>query len=280
TKSIRLRDLFRHGGILFLRARVIALLVSDHDIAQPLLSLDRQSQADSVEASVGLLFFLAVAEAVAGSQMIDQQSQTIVDFRLVRFDHFASGLTGERVDGHSAAVNVGAGAIPIEDLLGSGHRAFDHQAADHAARFEYLIGDFFLREAGEMIIPGDVVGDGDDYAATARIAGFVHVNGGVTQALKQRRSLSYQRRLFDVSDLFDNQLPVGGEVLDQLGIGGEGYHRHFVILFQPLQRQQSARLNLLERGADAAAQIHQQNHRKRKPVLAEMRDLLLDAVFE
>src|SRR5262249_4382822 len=230
TKSIRLRDLFRHGGILFLRARVIALLVSDHDIAQPLLSLDRQSQADSVEASVGLLFFLAVAEAVAGSQMIDQQSQTIVDFRLVRFDHFASGLTGERVDGHSAAVNVGAGAIPIEDLLSSGHRAFDHQTADHAAPFEYLIGDFFLRKAGEMVIPGDVVGGGDDYGATAGLAVFVIVSGGATQALKQRLSLPDHGCFLDVPDFFDNQFRVGVQALDLLGRGGEVYPRHFVIL--------------------------------------------------
>src|SRR5262245_39265865 len=109
--------------------------------------------------------------------MIDKQSQTIVDFRLVRFDHFTSGLAGERVNCHSAAVDVGAGTIPIKDLLNSGHRAFDHQTANHTARFEYLISDFFLRETEKMVLPNDVVGDNDDYATTARITGFVHVNG-------------------------------------------------------------------------------------------------------
>src|SRR5215813_5996432 len=212
--------------------------------------------------------------------MIDQHGQPQVDFGLVRFDHLASGLGGERVYGHSAAVDVAAGAIPVEDLFGPGHSALDHESANHAAGFEYLIGDLFLREAGEMVLPGDVVGDGDDRPAAHRVAGFVHMNGGVAQTFEERCSQPYDGRLIDVADLFDDQLPVEGEVLNQLRVGGEGYHRHLVVLFQPLQRQQGARLNLLENGADAAAQIHQQNYRKRKPVLAEMRDLLSDAVFE
>src|SRR5262245_58102290 len=211
--------------------------------------------------------------------MIDQHCQPRVDFGLVRFDHLASGLCGERVYGHSASVDVGAGAIPVEDLFGPGHRALDHKAANHAARFEYLFGDFLLREAGEMILPGDVVGDGDDRPAVQRIGGFVHVNGGVAQTFEERCPLPYDRRLFDMAYLFDDQLTVDGEVLNQLRIGREGYHGHLVVLFQPLQRQQGARLDLLENGADAAAQIHQQDNRKRKSVLAEMRDLLSDAVF-
>src|SRR5499426_4298345 len=130
-----------------------------------------------------------------------------------------------------------------------------------------------------MVLPGDVVGDDDDRPAAHRVTGFIHVNGGVAQTFEERRPLPYDRSLFDVADLFDDLLPVEGEILNQLGVGGEGYHRHLVVLFQPLQRQQGARLDLLENGADAAAQIHQQDHRKRESVLAEMRDLLSDAVF-
>src|SRR5882672_12828856 len=104
--------LARYRPLLFLRARVIALFGPDHDVAQALPGFGRQSQADSAEVSVGLLLFRDEAEGVAGSQMIDQQGQSRVDFRLVRFDHLASGLGGERVYSHSAAVNVGAGAIP------------------------------------------------------------------------------------------------------------------------------------------------------------------------
>src|SRR5262245_22396922 len=130
-----------------------------------------------------------------------------------------------------------------------------------------------------MVLPGDVVGDDDDRPTAHRIAGFVHVNGGVAQTFEERRSLSYDRRLFDMAYLFYNQLPVDGEVLNQLRICGEGYHRHLVALLQPIQCQQGARLNLFENGADAAAQIHEQNDREREPVLAEMRDLLSDAVF-
>ncbi len=69
-----------------------------------------------------------------------------------------------------------------------------------------------------MVLPGDVVGDDDDRPAAHRVAGFVHVNGGVAQTFEERRPLPYDRRLFDVADLFDDQLPVDGEILNQLRV--------------------------------------------------------------
>jgi hypothetical protein len=63
-----------------LRARVIALLGSDHDIAQTLPGFLCQGQADSAEFPVGLIFFRDEAEAVAGPQVIDQHGQPQVDF--------------------------------------------------------------------------------------------------------------------------------------------------------------------------------------------------------